>query len=209
MALKTMKFYLSSYKIGKETDKFLKMLNGKKRIAYIPNALDFAKDKERRDKSEQGDIQELESLGLIVERIDLKEYFGKKEELRKKLKKLGAVYVRGGNTFVLRQAMKLSGLDNILLSIKDQNFIYSGYSAGCCVLSPSLESSKLVDDSNIFPYKLKKPIFEGLGLIPYNFLPHFDSDHPESSDINKELAYCKKKGLPYKTVKDGEVIIIE
>jgi len=204
-----MKFYLSSYKIGKETKKFLDMLNGKKKIGYIPNALDFSTDEERRNKSEQGDIQELKSLGLEIERIDLREYFGKKEKLRKKLEEIGAIYVRGGNTFVLRQAMKLSGLDNILLSIKDKDFVYSGYSAGCCVLSPSLKSSKVVDDPNIFPYKLKKNIWKGLGLISYNFLPHFDSNHPESADINKELLYCKEKGLPYKTVKDGEVIIVE
>jgi len=204
-----MKLYLSSYKIGKETDKFLKMLNGKKRIAYIPNALDFTTDKERRNKSEQGDIRELESLGLRVERIDLKRYFGKKTKLRKKLEEIGAVYVRGGNAFVLRQAMNLSGLDDILLSMKNDDFFYSGYSAGCCVLSPSLESTSIVDNPSIFPYKLKKPIFEGLGLIPYNFLPHFDSDHPESAEVNKELAYCKKRGLPYRTIRDGEVIIIE
>ena len=204
-----MKLYLSSYKIGRETGKFLRMLNGKKKIGYIPNALDFATDEERRNKSEQGDIQELNSLGLEIERIDLREYFGKEEELREKISKIGAVYVRGGNVFVLRQAMKLSGLDNIILSIKDKNFVYSGYSAGCCVLSPSLKSFKIVDNPKVFPYELKRNIWKGLGLISYNFLPHFDSDHAESADVNKELKYCKEKGLPYKTVRDGEVVIVE
>lgn len=202
-----MKLYLSSYKVGNETTSLLKMLNGKKKIGYIPNALDFATDLDRKEKSEQGDIQELNLLGLETERIDLKEYFGKEAELRKKVGELGAIYVRGGNTFTLRQAMKLSGLDNILLNMKDNDFIYAGYSAGCCVLSPSLESSALVDNPDIHPYELKETIWTGLGIIPYNFLPHFDSDHPESNDVDKELAFCIEKGLPYKTIKDGEVII--
>jgi dipeptidase E len=204
-----MKLYLSSYKVGKETAKLLEMLNGKKKIGYIPNAMDFATDLERRNKSEQGDIQELNSIGLEIERIDLRDYFGKELELKKKLEELGAVYVRGGNTFILRQAMKLSGLDNILLRNKDNNFVYAGYSAGCCVLSPSLESTGLVDNPNMHPYDLKEVIWGGLGIIQYNFLAHYDSNHPESADVEKELAFCIKKGLPYKTVKDGEVIIIE
>lgn len=203
-----MKLYLSSYKVGNETAKLLEMLNGKKKIGYIPNAMDFATDIERRSKSEQGDIQELNALGLEIERIDLKEYFGKELELKKKLEELGAVYVRGGNTFILRQAMKLSGLDNILLGIKDNNFVYAGYSAGCCVLSPSLESTGMVDSPNIHPYELKEAIWTGLGIIPYNFLAHYDSNHSESADVDKELAFCIEKNLPYKTVRDGEVIIV-
>jgi len=203
-----MKLYLSSYKMGNKTTDLLKMLNGKKKIGYIPNALDFATDLDRKEKSEQGDIQEINSLGLETERIDLREYFGKEAELRKKVEKLGAIYVRGGNAFILRQAMKLSGLDNILLKLQDDNFVYAGYSAGCCVLSPSLKSTALIDNPNIYPYELKETIWTGLGIIPYNFLPHFDSDHPESEDIDKVLAFCIDKGLPYKTIRDGEVVIV-
>lgn len=52
-------------------------------------------------------------------------------------------------------------------------------------------------------------IWEGLGLIDYAFLPHYDSDHPESADIDKEVAYCTENQIPFKTVRDGEVILIE
>ena len=40
-------------------------------------------------------------------------------------------------------------------------------------------------------------------------LPHYDSDHPESEDIAKEVEYCKNNNVPYKTLRDGEVIILE
>jgi len=40
-------------------------------------------------------------------------------------------------------------------------------------------------------------------------MPHWDSNHPESVDIDKEIAYCKENNIQYKAIRDGEVIIIE
>ena len=40
-------------------------------------------------------------------------------------------------------------------------------------------------------------------------MPHWDSDHPESADVGKAISYCKENGIPYKAIRDGEVIIIE
>jgi dipeptidase E len=142
--------------------------------------------------------------------LDLKNYFNKKEDLENKLKELGAVFVSGGNTFVLRQAMKLSGLDRILQEFKDSNidFLYASYSAGSCVLSPTLKAYAIVDNSKDNPYQeLKEVIWEGLGFIDFVFMPHFDSDHPESEAINQEIEFCKQNNIPYKAFRDGDVFI--
>jgi dipeptidase E len=50
--------------------------------------------------------------------------------------------------------MKLSGLDNVLrrFAIEDNGILYGGYSAGICVLSPSLKGLELVDDITKNPY---------------------------------------------------------
>jgi dipeptidase E len=40
-------------------------------------------------------------------------------------------------------------------------------------------------------------------------MPHFDSDHGESANIAKEIQRCKDNDIPFKAVRDGEVIIIE
>ena len=204
-----MKFYISSYKLGNKAEQ-LKKLVPHGNIGYIPNALDFTNaDKARLKKHIEDDTSSLEGLGLKVEVVDLKKYFGKKEELESKIRNLGAVYISGGNVFILRQAMKNSGLDEILKNLwDDKNFLYSGYSAAGCVLSPSLKSCDIVDDPNDFPYpQIKETIWEGIGFIDYVLLPHFDSDHNESSLIDKELEYCKLNKIPYKTLRDGEVII--
>lgn len=205
-----MKFYLSSYKLGNKTDS-LKRLASNGKIGFIPNALDFSyADPERRSKSIEEDMSSLSGLGLEVKLVNLRDYFNKHDELKKQLEELRAIFISGGNVFVLRQAMKLSGLDNILDNLQAENdFLYAGYSAAGCVLAPSLKAYEIVDKPDA-PYgELNEIIWEGLELVDFTFMPHWNSDHPESADIDKEIEYCKKNNIPYKAIKDGEVIIIE
>lgn len=205
-----MKYYLSSYEIGNETEK-LKNLVPKGKIGYIPNARDFTgADPERRAKRNEKDMGSLRELGLEVEMVNLQNYFGKTDELKKKLDEIGAIFISGGNVFVLRQAMKLSGLDDILKELRDQkDFLYAGYSAAGCVLTPNLKAYEIVDKVDT-PYPEEtEVIWDGLNFVDFAFMPHWDSDHPESADIEKEIAYCKDNNIPYKAIRDGEVIIIE
>lgn len=168
-----MKFYLSSYEIGNETEK-LKKLVPKGRIGYIPNARDFTgADPERRVKRNENDMGSLRALGLEVEMLNLQDYFGKRDELKKKLEDLGAIFISGGNVFVLRQAMKLSALDEILKELRDNyDFLYAGYSAAGCVLAPTLKAYEIVDKVDT-PYEEQKDIiWDGLGFVDFAFMPH-------------------------------------
>lgn len=111
-----MKYYLSSsYKIGTEEVKLKEMTaNGNKHVAFIYNALDYVTDLERRNKSVAMNISDLEKLGFNVDVLDLKLYFNNSKALKDKLEHYDVIWVRGGNTFVLAQAMKLSGFDEII-----------------------------------------------------------------------------------------------
>lgn len=202
-----MKYYLSSYNIGGRPEKLQELARGN-RIGVIPNAIDFLSRAEW-SKSTSQKTADLSDLGIEAVLLDLKEYFGRKEELQKVLDTLGGVWVRGGNTFVLRQAMKLSGFDDLITSMERKDFLYAGYSAGICVLAPSLRALQQVDDPNQKPYGEHEVIWEGLGLLDYIILPHYKSDHPESADIDKEVAFCEQNNIPYKTLRDGEVLIID
>lgn len=204
-----MKFYLSSFKFGKEKDR-LKVLAPNGRIAIIPNALDFRDaDDERTTRSLDNKTERLEQFGLQPEVVDLKEYFGREDDLRMLIEEIGAVFVLGGNVFVLRQAMKLSGLDNILTMLRyDPDFLYAGYSAAGCVLAPTLDPYKVVGDATVTPYKeLDEVIWEGLGFVDFAFMPHWDSDHPETQAIDRGIEYCEQHNIEYKAVRDGEVLI--
>jgi dipeptidase E len=207
-----MKFYLSSFKLGNNPAELVRLMGNNKKIAYIPNATDYTKINLKKKKdTEKEDIESLKKIGLKVSYLDLKNYFNKKNELQKKLNKFGGVFVRGGNTFALRQAMKLSGFDIIFKKLlKRNNFVYAGYSAGICVLSPNFKALQIVDDFKDKPYKeLQKTIWKGLGFLDYIILPHYKSNHIESALIDKEIKFAKKNKIPFKTLKDGEIIIIE
>jgi len=207
-----MKFYLSSYRLGDKATEIIRLMPENKTIGYIPNACDYTKvDVDKKDKTDKENIADLEKLGLSVEILDLKNYFNKIDKLRDRINKLGGVFIRGGNTFILRQAMKLSGFDIIFNELlRRDDFLYAGYSAGICILAKSLESLKIVDDPTDMPYpELKETIWEGLGFLDYMIEPHYDSNHPESADVQKEIEYCIKNKILFKALRDGEVIIIE
>ncbi len=203
-----MKFYLSSYKIGNEAAQLTELARDKK-VGYVPNSLDHI-EQQAREESNENDVRDLCALGIDIEVLDLQEYFGEKERLMAKIDTLGGVWVRGGNTFVLRQAMKLSGFDDIIKNLGRDDFLYGGYSAGICILSPSLKPLQIVDKADIMPYEeSNEVIWDGLGILVYMILPHYKSDHPESADIDKEVEYCIRNNIPFKTLRDGEVIVIK
>jgi dipeptidase E len=207
-----MKFYLSSFKLGKDSKELVGMTTPNKKMGFIPNAADYTKANiQWENEINNKDMAELKNLGLDVQLLDLREYFGKTDELRKKISELGAVFVRGGNTFVLRQAMRLSGFDTIFQEIlKRDDFVYAGYSAGICVLSGDIRVLQTVDDPNDKPYpELRDTIWEGLGYLDYIIIPHYKSYHPESALVDKLVEQCQKNGIPFKTLRDGEVILIE
>jgi dipeptidase E len=206
-----MKFYLSSYRIGNEVKKLKKMIPRNKKTALIMNSLDCYTDLKRRKKNELENIKELTEVGLDVEILDLRDYFNRKKLLRKKMKEFGVFWVIGGNTFVLRQAMKLSGFDIILKSmLKKNNILYGGYSAGICILAPTLKGIALMDDPKAKPYgKKSKIIWDGLDILDYSIVPHYKSNHPESKMADKAVEYMIKNKMLFKVLRDGEVIIIE
>lgn len=203
-----MRFYLSSYRIGDYGQKLVEMVAGGE-LAYIPNALDHVPAESQREARERN-LGDLESLGISCRVLDLREYFDSKSQLPEELGKFAGVWVTGGNTFVLRQAMALSGFDRAVTAINSPSFLYAGYSAGVCVLAPDLNALQIVDDPGKFPYpQQSEVIWKGLNIMNHIVLPHYKSDHPESADIDKEVAYCKENGIPFKTLRDGEVLFGE
>lgn len=205
-----MKLYLSSYGLGDHPQRLADQVGVNNKVAVIANARDFSTDIRRRSEGVKTEIRNLRALGLQANEVDLRNYFHRPRELAKELEKYGMVWVIGGNTFILRKALKESGMDKWLISQKDnENFVYAGYSAGVCVLSPSLRGLELVDD----PHRTadgynQETVWEGLGLIDFAIAPHYHSDHPESKMIDKVVDYYVTTGIKHRTLHDGEVIIL-
>ena len=204
-----MKLYLSSYKFGNSIQSLANMMSNNKSIAIIQNALDAYTDLDRRKASLQNDMEALAEIGMKPEELELRNYFTRNIELKQKLSELGGVWVVGGNTFVLRRTFKESSMNKWLVGQKEnKEFVYSGYSAGICVLAPTLRGIDLADDlvaaKELFN---KEVLWDGLGLISYMPVPHYKSDHPESYLMEDVVSFMEREGLPYKTLRDGEVII--
>ena len=200
--------YLSSYKLGNKTTYLKEWIkeNGNK-ILLIPNARDAkVQDDIEKEKINQN-IKMLEEVGFEVTILDLKKYFNHSKNLNKELKGYNTFCVIGGNVFVLRQAMKLSGFDIYLNdNFANSKLLYIGYSAGSCVLAENLDGLQLVDEP-INPYNNNDIIYEGVGLLNYCIAPHYKSNHKESELIDKVVEYMEKNNRSYKPLSDGEVII--
>lgn len=191
-----MLLYLSSYKLGNK-------------IVLIANSRDWSPESNEKEASIERDCSSLKEIGFDVKRIDLREYFGKEEKLREDLKSYYAFYVIGGNAFTLRLAMKYSGFDDYLIEIlNNDKYLYAGYSAGICVLSPKLNGLDLVDEP-INPYNSGGALYEGLNILDFVPVPHYKSEHPESHLVDKVIEIFKEKRIKYKPLKDGDVIIID
>lgn len=186
----------------------MRLLNGRVRTALILNADDY-KGSEERAASLQRETDELKSIGLEPIGIDLRDYFGKRIELRAALSNYDLLWVRGGNVFILRRAFRQSGADEIIRELlTDDLLVYGGYSAGIGILTPSLHGIDLVDDPNIVPEGYDPTIiWDCLGILPYTVAPHYKSDHPESAAINKTVEYFIDNHVLFIALKDGEAIV--
>ena len=203
-----MRLYLSSFKIGNHPEKLVELTGSSKNAVVILNALDYKP--ESRTKFLGSETEMLKGLGFEVEELDLRKYFGKEKELEELLKQKDLAWINGGNTFLLRRAMRQSGFDNVIKNLlAEDKIVYAGFSAACTVLHKDLHGIEFSDDPNIVVDGYNKEIvWDGLGLIDFNIAVHYDSDHPESEAANEEIEYYKKNNIPYKTLRDGEVIII-
>ena len=203
-----MRYYLSSFELGSAAHE-LRALAPSGAIAYIPNARDFSRmDVAANRERSKSDMAALEALSLQVSLLDLREHFGDRIGLAEKVGRIGAVFVSGGNTFILRQAMRISGLDEILQGFREKDdFLYAGYSAAACVLAPRLDGYELVDPVEA-PYPQHRDvIWEGLGHVDFRVVPHWRSHHPESAAVETVIDYFQRNDIPCWPIRDGEALL--
>ena len=203
-----MKLYLSSQKLGNSPTHLLKLLKNNNTV-IVANALDD-KPKAHRDNRVENEIQTLKSIGLNPEELDLRNYFSNPEKLSKYLKSKSLIWVRGGNTFILRRAMLESNFDQIVLPlIKNNKLVYGGYSAALLVASKDLFGVELVDNPNLVPKGYSRSIQpkDGLGLLDFHLIPHFESNEPYAKDIVQHRNCLHNNGRCVVTLRDGEVYV--
>ena len=206
-----MRLYLSSFRMGGHPEHLTALIGeDSRRAVVIANALDDAPADVRRAGVER-ELAALAELGIDAVELDLRDFFGQEQRLRRDLSGVSLAWLRGGNVFMLRYALRRSGADTVLGDLLAADaLVYAGYSAGPCVLSPSLRGLELVDDADaVRRIYGSEPVWDGLGLLREAFVPHYQSPgHPETDAMNDVVARYRAKGVAYRTLRDGQVLLV-
>lgn len=91
------------------------------------------------------------------------------KEIEDLLRRAALVYVPGGNTFLLDHRLHISGVLPYLRKKIQAGLPFVGFSAGTILCGPNILTSK---DLNT----VATPHFDGLNLVPFNFLTHYADD---------------------------------
>ncbi|MEV0585762.1 Type 1 glutamine amidotransferase-like domain-containing protein [Nonomuraea sp. NPDC050310] len=208
-----MRMYLSSFRMGEHPEALLDLLDGRAsgEVAVIANAMDAQPPAERVAGVER-EVTALAALGLRAVELDLRDFFDRPgRAVAAELARFPVVWVRGGNVFMLRYALARSGADAALTAlIRADALVYAGYSAGPCVLAPSLRGLEACDDAEVVPAAYGEPVvWAGLGILDFAFVPHVDSPgHPESAALNAVAAAYRRDGVPHRTLRDGQALVV-
>lgn len=180
-------------------------------IAVIANAMD-AQPPEQREAGVRREVDALTALGLRPSELDLRAFFDRPPaEVEAPLARFPAVWLRGGNAFMLRYALARSGADTALTALLRRDaLVYAGYSAGPCVLAPSLRGLEYCDDPQVVPDTYGDPVVrDGLGILDHAVVPHVASHgHPETEALGVVAANYRAEGTPHLTLRDGQALVI-
>ncbi|MFC0673692.1 Type 1 glutamine amidotransferase-like domain-containing protein [Brachybacterium hainanense] len=201
-----MRLHLSSYQLGNRPDLLAGAVGGERRGFVIANALDGG-DQERRAADTVRQIAALAELGLHAVELDLREH--DPTTIGEALGQPDFLWVRGGNVFTLRMALARSGLDALIVEgLRRDAFLYGGFSAGPCVLAPSLrglEHCDPIEDALEVHGEVRR---DGLGVLDRPVVPHLDSPgHPETALLGEVAARYAEAGQPFWALRDGETLI--
>ena len=194
-----MKLYLSSFRLGDHPEHLVALLPRNPSVAVICNAID-AEDPAVRAEKVAEEIRWLTELGLRAEELDLR--------VTADFDGYDGLWVRGGNVFVLRAAMSRSGADRTLPNlIGSEQLVYAGYSAGPCVLAPSLRGLELCDDPTAVDGDV---IWDGLGVLDHAIVPHLDSPgHPETELLAGVAELYERTAVPHLKMRDGQALVVD
>ncbi|WP_067860503.1 Type 1 glutamine amidotransferase-like domain-containing protein [Nocardia shimofusensis] len=204
-----MRLFLASYRFGRHADRLTRLVGEPGRVAVIPNACDAWPAAWQ--SAVTSDLVPLRRHGYSPEVLDLRDYAGRSDDLDAALRGFPMVWVRGGNTFVLRAQFARSGADRVLPALLAEDaLVYAGYSAGACLLTPDLHGIESMDDpAEVSPTCGVEPQWDGLGLVDRRIVPHVDSPtDPDGASARLAEEY-RAAGVAHWALNDDAVVVVD
>jgi dipeptidase E len=107
------RLYLWSFRMGGNPEHLaVPVGEDGRRAVIIASALDDASAHVRRAGAER-ELAALVGLGVDAVELDLREYFGQEQRLRRDLAWVSPAWLRGGNVFMLRYTLRLGGVSRL------------------------------------------------------------------------------------------------
>lgn len=204
------RLYLSSFRMGRCPSRLRDLTRGGHQAAVIANAMDGQPD-DQRQAGVAREVAELEQLGFRPDHLDLRDHF-ERDDIGDRLDRYDLLWLRGGNVFMLRYALRRSRADDAISDrLRADSVCYGGYSAGPCVLSGPLAGFAEVDDPAVVIGAYGEPAPEhGLDILQWVFVPHVESPgHPETEACERVAASYADAGVAVRTFRDGEVLVVD
>ena len=122
-----MRLYLSSFRMGDHPEHLAPLVGDSgRRAVVIANAMDDA-PADIRQAGVERELDALGALGFDAAELDLRDYFDAEERLRGELAGVALAWLRGGNVFMLRYALRRSGGDTVFCSLLAEDaLVYAG-----------------------------------------------------------------------------------
>jgi dipeptidase E len=197
-----MKLYLSSY--GVPNMPRLEDLVGKElsnmQIGYILNAMDDMSPDDYRAKYDEWHSYWGERGACLTDIDLLKLHPG---DIASYLGSFDLLWAKGGNTYHLRYAMRISGFDRAIRAALASGTTYGGDSAGALVAGPTLKYLEKADD----PTGLPEVVYDGLGLVNFVPMPHWDNADFKA-EVTDSARRLKHDGYQVRTLNDDQAVVI-
>jgi dipeptidase E len=147
-----------------------------------------------------------DEMGFNVEEYDIE---GKSEaEVTKALEFKDIIYVEGGNTFYLLNAMRRCNFEKTIRKLLKEGKVYIGSSAGSMVVGKTIEASvwrgeaRGVDKNTTGLKNLK-----GLNLVPFDIFVHYTPEY--EAIIKQKIKNPKKRAKNLRIITDDQAILVQ